>query len=241
MCIRDRRKKAEEEKGWQKEYARRKKFAQKRVNPPFFNSGTIPPVTGLLVSIFVLIHIALFLFTDEMEWMGIMTMFGFVPGYFTGAAEWSWNALVGAVSYAFLHGGWMHVAVNAFMTLAFGTFVERQIGGRGFLLFFFFCSIGGAAVTVLLNPFSLAPVIGASGGTSGLFAAMMIAMYDRGMMGPMMQNLARYGVWPFLGFWLGMMVLMGLILGGIAWQAHVGGYLVGIMLVLLMKRGLISL
>ncbi len=243
LAQRDRlkREKSEQEAQWRKDFARQKKSAAKAQNPPFFNAGSIPPVTGTLAVLFVVIHVVMAVFFDEAMRMQITSMFGFIPGYFTGVLEWGWYAALGPVTYALLHGGWMHVGVNSVMMLAFGAFVEKEMGGRGFFLFFLFCSFGGALLTFLLSPQSVVPVIGASGGISGLFAAIMIVFYDRGMFGPMGQRLARYGVWPMLGFWLALMMFMGLIFGDLAWQAHVGGYIVGIAAILLMKKGLLKL
>lgn len=135
----------------------------------------------------------------------------------------------------------MHIAFNGVMLLALGTFFEKQMGGRGLLVFLTVCSLVGAAFYMAFEPFSTAPVIGASGGLSGLFAAMIMVFHDQRIYGPISARLVRYGVWPLLGVWLVFMVVMGMAFGEIAWQAHVGGYIAGIVLMLLRKRGLIRL
>ena len=86
-----------------------------------------------------------------------------------------WRAAFGLtvplVSHMFLHGGFLHLTVNCLWFLAFGPIVARRYGTAMFLLFFFVCGVAGALTYLAFNWGSPEPVIGASGGISGLMAA----------------------------------------------------------------------
>lgn len=230
LAERDRIRKEQQarENAWREEYKTRNKTAA----VPFFNFGNIPPFTGFMSAAFVLVHFAMLLAGPSLE-TKIIYMFAFVPGYFTGAmGEFPLAALLGPFTHVFFHGGWMHLTFNTVMMLALGTFFERIFGTPRTIFFFFACALAGAAVHFALNPASTVPIIGASGGLSGLFGAMIILLNAGGEMGfP-----GRRGPWPLIGFWLLFMIGTGMISGGsLAWAAHVGGFLAGIGLLYLMR------
>ena len=105
------------------------------------------------------------------------------------------------------------------------------------LIFFVLCGLCGAALHFALNPFSVYPVVGASGGLSGFFAAALV-MINRGRTGASIGS-GRYGMWPFILLWIGISVLFGMMGspdgGAIAWAAHVGGFLGGFAVLKLMR------
>lgn len=218
----------------------KKKASQSAVKEPFLNLSHIPPVTRVLSALCLGLFILTELLIGDGLRIQIITQFGFVPGYYSGVLEFGWQAIVGPFSYAFLHGGWMHIGFNMVMLLALGMMFEKILGSRGFLIFFFAASLGGALLTAILSPQSIAPVVGASGGLSGLFGAMIVVFYDTGRFGPI-QKLKQLGVWGPVGLWAGIMLFMGLGFGGVAWQAHLGGYITGVLLIMAKKRGLVSL
>ena len=162
------------------------------------------------------------------------THLGFIPGRFTGFAIFEPLALLTPLTHMFFHGGWLHIAMNTVMLLAFGSGVERWIGGKKMIIFFLLSGLCGAALHLVLNYNSFMPVIGASGGLSGLFALalIMINRQNGGITG-------KYGIWPIVGIWVGISVLFGFIGSPdgseIAWAAHVGGFLGGFALIKLMK------
>jgi membrane associated rhomboid family serine protease len=135
----------------------------------------------------------------------------------------------------FVHGSWMHVILNGLMLMAFGTGVEKWLGTKRMLAFFYVCSVFSALVYFIVKPYGTDPVIGASGGLSGLFAAIMVLLQKRGQFAG-----ARYGIWPFVGLWIVISVVFGLTGGpggaSIAWVAHIGGFLGGIALINLMIK-----
>ena len=206
---------------------------------PFINTGNILPFTRVMIIAFLAVHIPVHLIFDSGAKLQAFYTMGFVPGYFTGAAGgMPWFAPLGLVAHMFIHGSWMHLAFNIVMGLALGLFFEREFGTRSATLFFFACGAAGAALYFILNPFSTVPVIGASGGISGFFGAAILLLNQRGLLGRM----GRRGPWPLIIFWTVFMIVGGLLSGGtMAWQAHVGGFLTGVLIVRLHQKGKIRL
>ena len=240
---RDRMKRAEreEEERWRKEYKAQAKAARRAQNPPFMNIDKIPVFTRTLIATLFLIHLSMFLLAVSGLKLKLIYMLGFMPGSFTGAYEWASLSFITPISHLLLHGGWMHLIFNSVMGLAFGTYFERLFGARTTFLFFILCGLGGALGYFVLAPFTITPVIGASGSISGLFGAILIMMMQQNNAHPVAHKLKKYGHWPILIFWGLFMLILGLISNSMAWQAHLGGYIAGIALFTLMQKGKIRL
>lgn len=192
---------------------------------PFLNN--LPPVTGRLVLLFVVIHAGLALLVPSWYEPAVET-FGFIPARYTGGMPFQAWALAAPLTYAFLHGSWTHLAMNGVMTVALGAGAERLLGGRRMLALFALCSLAGALCHFIVSPFSAAPMIGASAGISGLFAALFSLMQGgpdgrRGAGGRQLM--------PFIVLWVIISLAFGLTGGpggeSIAWAAHIGGFLAG--------------
>ena len=157
-----------------------------------------------------------------------------------GSADW-WTA----VTYALLHGSWLHVGLNALMLVAFGTPVARRFGPWRFLLFALAAAIAGAAAHYFSHADDLQPVIGASAIVSGVTAAAArfafggIYARDQGEPQPALtlgEVFRDRRVMTFVLFWLGINFVTGFAaapfgLGDtpIAWEAHLGGFLFGLL------------
>ena len=143
------------------------------------------------------------------------------------------------VSYAFLHGGWMHLGVNMLFLWVFGDNVEDALGHLRFAVFYVTCAAAGAWAHGLLLPASEAPLIGASGAVAGISAAYL-------MLHPKVRlwTLVLYRVplplpaWIPLGVWVVTQFVMIVQdpFGQISWAAHVGGIVAGALLVIVMRR-----
>jgi len=107
--------------------------------------------------------------------------------------------------------------------------------------FYFLCGAAGAIIYFALNPSVSYPVIGASGSISGLFAAALMIMYEQGRLGALTGKLANKGPWPIIFIWAAVMSFIGIIFNGIAWEAHLGGFLLGAILYHLMRKGKLRL
>lgn len=155
------------------------------------------------------------------------------------------------VSYALLHGSWTHLGLNAVWLLAFGTPVARRFGAVRFLLFFAVTAAGGALAHLAVYAGSPVPMVGASASISGLMAGAIRFAFQRGgplrLLGNNADDAYRVPALPlravardtrvliFLAAWFALNLLFGLGPIGpdgaeqpIAWQAHIGGFLAGL-------------
>ncbi|HVZ14337.1 MAG TPA: rhomboid family intramembrane serine protease, partial [Bauldia sp.] len=153
------------------------------------------------------------------------------------------------LTYAFLHGGWVHVGVNCVWLAAFGSPVARRFGAVRFLAYCAICAIAGAAAHLAIFPTSAAPVVGASAAISGLMAGAARFVFEP--TGPLW-SLSGTGAYRqpaskltdlirnrramiFLGVWFVLNILSGFvditntISQPVAWDAHIGGFLVGLL------------
>ena len=150
-------------------------------------------------------------------------------------------------SSVFLHGGWMHVIGNMWYLWIFGDNVEDSTGHFRFLIFYLLCGILAGITHILLNPFSTVPTIGASGAIAGVMGAYFLLFPKSKILTLIfififIQIIEIPAVF-FLGFWIILQFISGSMSrglvdsgGGVAWWAHIGGFLVGVTLILLFKK-----
>lgn len=193
-----------------------------RHNPPAIN---LPPLTKLLLAAILLIYVA-------QGYLSQITLYqlAFVPGRYTSDTFLSLSALFSPLSHMFLHAGLAHLMFNAATLCAFGAGVERALGARKMLVLFILSGFAGAATHFAFHPYETIPVIGASGGISGLFGAVLV-MINSGQQGSFNKN----GLTAAAALWIGMSLFFGVIgmpgqSGAIAWSAHIGGFIAGILL-----------
>ncbi|MBI1301617.1 MAG: rhomboid family intramembrane serine protease [Alphaproteobacteria bacterium] len=207
-------------------------------NPPLVNWDKIPPFTRYMLAIFLGVYLVLAVVVDDFYHDLVMYRFSFIPAVYTGGVEWHWSALFSPFTALVLHGNWLHLTFNLVMMAIMGVFFERQYGWKRTALFFILCGQFGNLLYFALNPLSAAPVVGASGAISGLFAAAFITMIERGMVRPDMQ---KRGPWPFIILWIAIIVGLGMISNDVAWQSHLGGFLGGVGLIYAWRKGYIKL
>lgn len=206
--------------------------AQPSPKQPFFNTRKIPPFTRALIALLIAVQIALMSLAPP-ERYDAFQIFGFVPGFWTGAANapspW---AYVSPITHMFIHGGWEHLVFNIFSLLAFGILLERMEGAKRCVSIFLFSGITGAAAFLLSGPHAVFPLIGASGGISGLFGAALQCLSAQ-------QNAAHpqagKAMFKIMAFWIVFMIASGM-MTQTAWQAHVGGFLGGAALYAVYRR-----
>ncbi|HFD81352.1 MAG TPA: rhomboid family intramembrane serine protease [Gammaproteobacteria bacterium] len=143
----------------------------------------------------------------------------------------------------FMHGGWMHLIGNMLYLWIFGDNVEDSMGHGRFLIFYLLCGIAAALAQALPNPDSEVPMIGASGAISGVLGAyVMLYPHARVLVvipiGFIIQTFSVPAGFV-LGFWFLMQLLSSLAAsgqqGGVAFGAHIGGFLAGLALIPLFK------
>jgi membrane associated rhomboid family serine protease len=208
---------------------------QRHAREPLFLA---PPGTlwlsGSLVAVFLVLRLA-----GEPARQWARETFAFVPGWFLAQfMDWgpepSFGGMLPLVSHAFLHFDALHIAFNAGLLLAFGSFVERRLGLSRFLLLFLLAVIAGALAQLAAEGPVIIAMFGASGGVFGMIGA------TTGLLGRDANPLRRrQGVVLGLAF-MGVNLLfavsgIGALLaeGDIAWQAHIGGFVAGLALVFL--------
>ena len=144
----------------------------------------------------------------------------------------------------FMHGGFLHVAGNMLYLWIFGNNVEDAMGRIRFIVFYLICGLVAAYSHALFNQASLIPMIGASGAVSGVLGAYLL-LYPRARVVTLiplgfMVRLIEVPAMIVLGFWIVFQVLNALLFsgegGGVAWYAHVGGFVAGMALIGLFKR-----
>jgi membrane associated rhomboid family serine protease len=152
-----------------------------------------------------------------------------------------WERAVPFVSYMGLHGSWAHLIINCLWLLAFGPIVARRFGNLLFLFFFLVCGLAAAACYLAFNWGSPVPVVGASGAISGLMAGALRMLPGQAPWvtpseAPLAPFLSRQ-ILMFTLVWAAINVMTavtGFGVGGesglIAWQAHLGGFLAGLLL-----------
>ena len=217
---------------------------------PIFNA---PGVVTALLGSFVTVHLARY-FMPEEQAAWLTAVLAFIPARLTGMA----HALPGGdiasvtqfVTHVFVHGDLTHLIVNSAWLLAFGSSVARRIGSARFLVFFFLCGMAGALVYVAFSSNQLSLMVGASGAISGLMGAAFRFLFQalrtgdtEGLAGevrrpPLMSLSATLRDRRILLAVAGWTVLNTVLAWGaaglmdganIAWEAHLGGFYMGLL------------
>jgi membrane associated rhomboid family serine protease len=134
----------------------------------------------------------------------------------------------------FLHGGWLHIIGNMWFLWIFGDNVEDAMGRLKFLAFYILCGLAAALAQVLATPSSAAPMVGASGAIAGVLGAYLL-LYPRARVRCLwiliiFITFVDVPAWALLGLWFLSQFFVPLE-SGVAWMAHVGGFLAGLGLV----------
>jgi membrane associated rhomboid family serine protease len=174
---------------------------------------------------------------------------GAIPAVLTGRAhlppQWVWvPGSLTALTSMFLHGGWMHLAGNMLFLWIYGDNVEDSLGHLRFLTFYLLCGIAAVLAQALPNPDSAYPMIGASGAISGVLGAYLL-LFPRAnvltlVLLPFFFTTVRLPAMLLLPLWFAVQLVSDLAGpadgGGVAFRAHIGGFLTGMLLVTLFKR-----
>lgn len=203
-----------------------------------------PYVTYFLIGLNLLI----FLFEamlDPYVLRGLIYQFGLVPAYITHPlADGHSVGLAGLTlpffTSMFLHGSWMHVIGNMWFLWIFGDNIEDYLGHFKYLVFYLICGVAAALSHLLLTPGSRVPTVGASGAIAGVMGAYLI-LYPRARVLTWLFVFVFYvPAWVMLGYWFVIQFLNGTAnalaytrqgSGGIAFWAHVGGFIAGVILI----------
>jgi membrane associated rhomboid family serine protease len=147
----------------------------------------------------------------------------------------------------FMHGGFLHIASNMLYLFVFGDNVEDRLGHIGYILFYVLCGLAAGLAHVFLNPGSQVPSLGASGAIAGVLAGYLVLFPNAAIrtlvfLGPFI-TVTRISALFLIGFWFVTQLFSGLAslgpqteqTGGVAFWAHVGGFVAGLVLVWLFR------
>ena len=174
------------------------------------------------------------------ELLGLATAGASAPGLCRlGEADWSTT-----VTSMFMHGGWFHILGNMWFLWIFGDNVEDAMGRARFVVFYLLCGLGAAGLQVIADPSSTIPMVGASGAIGGVMGAYVL-LYPKVnvhlllLLGFYATTIAVPAVF-MLGYWLLLQLIGGVTSigaqgGGVAFWAHVGGFVAGAALVFLFR------
>jgi membrane associated rhomboid family serine protease len=146
----------------------------------------------------------------------------------------------------FLHGGWMHFIGNMWFLWIFGDNVEDSMGRGRYIIFYLLAGLGASIVHALFNADSNLPTVGASGAISGIMGAYMI-LYPRGKVLTLIPFFILFTVniraLVFILIWIGIQIVQGVVslglpghVGGVAWWAHIGGFVIGALLIFFFRK-----
>ncbi len=146
-------------------------------------------------------------------------------------------AILTLLTCVLLHGGWMHFLGNMWFLHIFGDNIEDRLGHLGYVLFYCGCGVAASLVHFVTDPHSAIPTIGASGAIAGVMGAYFV-WYPKAMvkslipLGYVMQIMVIpapffLGIWFLLNLFQGSMAVAGTEATGVAWWAHVGGFVAG--------------
>jgi membrane associated rhomboid family serine protease len=219
-----------------------------RVHPPF--------ATVALISLNVASWILLQGFGAEAALSKSICLYGLVPGDLLHTApagsqfdmghglvcvldgRTNWTTVVSSM---FMHGGWLHLIGNMWFLWIFGDNVEDAMGHVRFVMFYLLCGLAAAATQMFADPTSVVPMVGASGAIGGVMGAYAL-LYPRAhvhmfvFLGFYMTTIAVPAIY-MLGYWFLLQLVSGLPAlagnrpgGGVAFWAHVGGFVAGLAL-----------
>jgi membrane associated rhomboid family serine protease len=212
-------------------------------------SGSFPFVNVLLIAACTVV----FLYEVTLPTSGLKRLFdtfALTPGrvsYGLGAGDASWGELVAPfLTSMFLHGGWLHLIGNMWFLWIFGDNVEDSMGPVRYILFYVLCGLGAGLAHFLLGPSSPLPTVGASGAIAGVLAAYVVTFP-----GARVLTLVPLGFFirimelpavAVIGIWFLIQIVSSALSfgmtdkGGVAFSAHVGGFVTGILLVWVLRR-----
>lgn len=203
-----------------------------------------PVITVTLIVINVLIYLFQMSLGERGQQFFISEL-GAIPKRITHMGAYASSYIIPApltlISAMFVHGGFMHLGSNMLYLWIFGDNIEDAMGRYRFLLFYLLCGIAASGLHIAMAPNSDYPMVGASGAIAGVLGAYMI-LYPQARVYILLIiffffQVVRLPALFVLGFWFFFQVLSGLISlgaksgGGIAWFAHIGGFVAGLLLI----------
>ncbi len=205
-------------------------------------SRRVPIVNWLLI----LLNVLVFLYEISLSQSGLAQLtlsWGLVPASLLSHPAVVWITILTSM---FLHGGWFHILSNMWVLFIFGDNVEERMGGARYFVFYILSGTAAALMQTFLLPDSREPMIGASGAIAGVLGAYLL-LYPRARIASLVPIFFIFTIIDipapiFLLFWFvsqlfsGWLTLGGAGGSGVAWWAHVGGFIFGMLAVFIFAR-----
>ncbi len=214
-------------------------------------TSATPVVTiGLIVLCFLVFFYELSLAAQGTQLDTFINAYSLVPCEYTqrcaaypGTPSPFWITLFSSM---FLHAGWAHILGNMVFLFVFGIHVELSMGGIRYLVFYLICGLAANGLEIATSVGSNAPGLGASGAISGVLAGYLV-LYPSSHVRTLVPLgffffTARLPAWIFIGLWFVLQLAYGVAsissvnAGGIAYSAHVGGFIAGLLLIRLFAQ-----
>ena len=201
-----------------------------------------PVVTYFLISICVLVFL-MQLASQSYKTGQLFYSYGLIPSVLMGHDKlpmdlYAVPALFTIFSSMFMHGGFMHIAGNMLYMWIFADNIEEDLGPSRFIIFYLLSGVGAAMTQVLMDTHSQVPMVGASGAIGGVLGAYLInhpkakvlVLIPFGFFSQLIKIKSLY----VLGFWFILQFISSG--GGIAYAAHIGGFVTGMILILFFNK-----
>ena len=196
------------------------------------------PAVNLML---ILINIVAFLYEIQMDASTLKEFifeWGLIPARLLGNPPTAWRTIFTSM---FLHGGWFHIINNMWVLFIFGDNVEARMGGIRYLIFYLLSGLAAVLLQTYILPSSAVPMIGASGAVAGVLGAYLI-LFPHSRIASLVPILFIFTIIEipaviFLLFWFasqlysGLFAIQGSSGSGIAWWAHIGGFIFGVAMV----------
>ncbi|MGH7960679.1 MAG: rhomboid family intramembrane serine protease [Candidatus Binatia bacterium] len=211
-------------------------------------SGSMPLMTLVLIVVNALAFLYELRLGPALE--RFLLSYGFVPArylYISEAHPWNLaDRFVPMFSSMFLHGGWLHLIGNMWTLWIFGDNVEDRLGKGRYLFYYLMCGLAAVYLHYLTGPQSEMPVVGASGAIAGVMGGYFV-LFPRAQVVTLvpiflflhvttLPAVVFLALWFFLQLFNGMVATAASFGGGVAWWAHIGGFIAGALMILPLRR-----
>lgn len=144
------------------------------------------------------------------------------------------------LSSMFMHGGFMHIAGNMLFLFIFGDNIENRIGHVRYLVFYLICGVIAAGGQIVMDPYSVIPMLGASGAISGVMGGYLLLFPNKNVRAIMFNVLTSIPASVAVGLWIVLQIVQSVLSGGgdgVAYAAHMGGFIGGLALIKIFALG----
>lgn len=198
-------------------------------------SRHFPVITWVILGVNTIIFlIQLSLGSNALDW--VISTFALVPSRWATAPLWF---MISLITSMFLHGGWYHFLSNMWILFIFGDNVEDRMGPWGYAGFYLLSGVAAGLLHTFVQPFSVIPTLGASGAIAGVLGAYLLLFPNARVVTlvPLVFIFTTINVPAvvYLGFWFisqlfSGLTSLGVAMTGVAWWAHIGGFLFGLVM-----------